>query len=50
MGSKSSEMLMTATIGRFKVICSLRPMEDEKTAIKCLKVRQDLDDSKAYEL
>jgi len=41
-GSKSSEMLITATIGKFKVICSLLPVGDEKTATKHLKV-PDLD-------
>ena len=36
-------MLMTATIGKFKVICSFLLPEDEKTAIIYVKVRPDLD-------
>ncbi|PVH75955.1 hypothetical protein DL98DRAFT_642514 [Cadophora sp. DSE1049] len=39
--AKAQKMLTSATIGKVQVICSLLPLEDEKTAIKCLKARSD---------
>ncbi|PVH69308.1 hypothetical protein DL98DRAFT_541705 [Cadophora sp. DSE1049] len=41
--AEARKMLMTAVISKVKVICSLLPREDEKTAIKYLKVLPDLD-------
>lgn len=36
-------MLITAMISKVKVLCSLLPRENKKTAIKYLKGRPDLD-------
>jgi hypothetical protein len=41
--AEARKMLITAMIGKVKVLCSLLPREDEKTAIKYLKGRPDLD-------
>ncbi|CAM6002783.1 unnamed protein product [Sphagnum balticum] len=42
--AKAQEMLRTTTnIGKVEVICSLLPMEDEKSAIRLLEGRPDLD-------
>lgn len=42
--AKAQEMLKTTTtIGKLDVICSLLPVEDEKTAIRLLRARPDLD-------
>jgi len=42
--AKAQKMLMTTTnMGKVEVICSLLPVKDEKTAIRLLKARPDLD-------
>ncbi|KAH6704087.1 hypothetical protein BKA61DRAFT_660758 [Leptodontidium sp. MPI-SDFR-AT-0119] len=40
---EARKMLITAMISKVEVLCSLLPREDEKTAIKYLKGRPDLD-------
>ncbi|KAH9203567.1 hypothetical protein DL95DRAFT_418942 [Leptodontidium sp. 2 PMI_412] len=41
--AEARKLLMTAMIGKVKMLCSLLPREDEKTAIKYLKELPDLD-------
>lgn len=41
--AKAQKMLMTTTVGKVEVVCSLLPLEDERTVIELLKARPDID-------